>query len=246
MKKAGIIALFMALIWAFAGCIYIAAGEKIAGNGQTATKEVKLDRAVTGIVNEGDFDVVIDLSIEDKVLLEGESNILEFVSVRQDGDGILTVSFPTNTIILNYRSVTVRIPMLQGGYVQMNGSGTITYRDDVPIDCSSFDIGINGSGDILLNVSSSKVNASVRGSGSIDLSGVTINENIGIEGSGDFNGFGLNAENADIHIRGSGDVNITASKTVTGSIMGSGNITYGGDPIRVDVSGNGSGEAKKR
>lgn len=237
--------LCIVIVMLFTGCIYINWGsaENVVGNGQMATREVAVKDALTGIVNNGSFDVEIDTALEGKAVVEGESNIIELVQVVQDSRGIMTVSLNPGINIIHFRRVVVRVPMLKGGYAEMNGSGSIAYKGDKPVESENFELRVNGSGDIQLRVQGKGLRANINGSGNIDVSGTTEDEDIVINGSGDFNGFGLIAQNAEISISGSGNADVHAEKTITGSIVGSGDITYEGEPS-INVSEHGSGTCK--
>jgi hypothetical protein len=234
------------VIYLFSGCFYIVTGRSIAGNGNYSSREVQLDKDVAGVINQGSFDVLIDPSLTGKAVLEGDSNIIEIISVVQSGDGNVSVSLPNDLSVLHQGKITVRIPMLMGGFVHLNGSGRIEYTGDTPISAESFDVRVNGSGDMLLNIKGGKLKAGIAGSGDINVTGEVTDEEVTVTGSGNFDAFGLKANNVHAEIHGSGDVNITPEKELTGRIVGSGDITYDGNPERVDVSRIGSGDVTKR
>ena len=87
------IGLTMSLI----GCINYTPGAKIVvGNRDIVTKDQTLEQPLTGARTMSPIDLIIDPDLQDLVVLEGESNILELVDVRQNGKGVLEVSFKPN------------------------------------------------------------------------------------------------------------------------------------------------------
>ena len=65
-----------------------------------------------------------------------------------------------------------------------------------------------------------------------------------IEGSGDVNARGLKANDAEVSTAGSGNVTLTATKSLDASIEGSGDIVFSGNPSSVRRNVSGSGEVR--
>jgi DUF4097 and DUF4098 domain-containing protein YvlB len=146
----------------------------------------------------------------------------------------------------------------------VNGSGNITQPSGT-LTGDSFDILIEGSGDISLALETKKLSLEIDGSGDMDLQAAadetTVRSNgsgeitisgqaqkldVSLSGSGAFRGFDFQAQDARVVTNGSGDANVYVTGALTGSIGGSGDITYDGDPDSVSVSDNGSGDVRPR
>lgn len=138
--------------------------------------------------------------------------------------------------------VYITLPHLTGVY--LSGSGNIVVNDFE--GQGDLDINISGSGDIELNTFNGCQNLDVRISGSGDISGFGLfeslnNTNVNISGSGKYNGFPVNTKDCDIHISGSGSVNVNVQSTLNIDISGSGNVNYKGTPaISTNISGSGN------
>ena len=65
-----------------------------------------------------------------------------------------------------------------------------------------------------------KLNSHITGSGNLHISGETKDVDVHISGSGNYDGPGLKAENASVHIAGSGDANLFADYKLKASIAG--------------------------
>lgn len=146
--------------------------------------------------------------------------------------------------------------------IASSGSGDLTCKSD--LDAASFALSSSGSGDIKVdgNVKASNFNFQHKGSGDVSLtnlettnltismmgsgdfkaaSGTATKQTIDLMGSGDVEIAGLTGESCTVAIKGSGDVETNVSSTLQGSIMGSGNVQYKGDPKKhVEVKGSGS------
>lgn len=247
------------------GCIYInMGGEAVIGNGKVETRDIDLKYEVTGIRNQSAVNVVIDMDLQGKAVFEAESNLIEIVNVSQQSDGVVTVDVKPATVITVTKPMTLRIPAMEGGRIEANGSGNITQAEGT-LAGESFDVCVVGSGDIRLSLEAERLSLSINGSGDIELSaaanitsadssgsgdiaisGETQSLEVSMNGSGIFSGFDFAAQYAQVDISGSGDANVNVAEGLTGSINGSGDITYDGNPQSVSISDKGSGDARER
>ena len=266
MKVIAALALVAMLAAALGGCLYINVGDgkAVTGSGKIESKEVALERALTGIRDMGSIDVIIDSSLDGKAVIEGDDNLIEYVELSQNGDGVLTVDYDDGLNIMFLRQMRVYVPALDGGSIETMGSGDISLAGGT-LTGGSFDIRTGGSGDISLSLEADDVRLSVngsgdmdmavkaavlevesRGSGDIGISGTAQRMGVSISGSGELEAAGLQAQDADVNLSGSGDAYVTVTGSLTGSVSGSGDLEYSGDPAGVDVSENGSGSIRKR
>jgi len=88
------------------------------------------------------------------------------------------------------------------------------------------DFGVSGSGKVKASGTAQKVKASLSGSGKVLASN-------------------LDTDSCDIHISGSGDVEISVKTTLDANISGSGSVSYKGNPSHVNSHSSGSGSLHK-
>lgn len=260
-------AVFLAALTAvmLTGCFYVnLGGDMVVGNGELETRDIELDSAVTGLTNQTSVDVIIDMDLKGKAVLEAESNLIDLVEVSQSSDGNVTVDMKPHTSFSLRKPMTLRIPAIEGGRIEINGSGDVSQTGRT-LTGESFDIHISGSGDIKISMETQRLSLAVDGSGDMDLSvkvdeanvrsngsgditisGLVQDLDVSLSGSGSFRGFDFSAQEASVDISGSGDANVFVTGKLTGSINGSGDITYDGDPDSVSISDNGSGEVHQR
>jgi hypothetical protein len=253
---------------AFGGCrMHIDWGQfnAVIGNGKMETKTVSVEQEVTGVRNMGSIDVVIDPSLDGEAIIEGESNVIDLVELDQNGKGEITVSLQDHTSFTLHRPLTVTIPAVNGGLIELDGSGNISLDSKDALKADAFSVRIMGSGDISLMLDADELEADISGSGDIDLNvntkqmrahidgsgriraeGTADDTRISINGSGDFDGRDCAMQKADISISGSGDISVDVASELTGSVNGSGDVIYTGDPETVSISDNGSGDVIKR
>lgn len=170
---------------------------------------------------------------------------LEIVSLVGSGDMTFTDVFKTN----DFKIKIVGSGDLNAPLDAKNVELIIAGSGDVKLSGvkGDFQIDVSGSGDTYAkNLKLNNCDLSVAGSGDVVLEGSTSKFVVAIAGSGDVQGENLKAVNAQIKVAGSGDVKTTVVESLSGSIVGSGNIYYYGNPSKATVNTLGSGRAIQR
>jgi len=189
-------------------------GAGVRGSGTVVTES----RDVTSfdeIVVLGSGDVIVNVDGTESLTIEAEDNLMPLLTSNVR-DGRLELgsdgSFSATKGII-YR---ISAESLEG--VEINGSGDVTAAQ---IDAASFDVTINGSGN-------------VEPAGSSDELTVEIN------GSGDYKGEDLIAATGAVRVSGSGSALVNVTDSLDVDIAGSGDVAYMGDPtVTEDISGSG-------
>lgn len=219
-------------------------GKTIKGNGNKVTIERNIGD-YEGVAVAGWFDVDLISGNEGEITLEGEENLLEYI-ITEVKDGVLViktekgVNLKTSTWNSGIR-ITVPIESIQS--VSMSGSGDIVGKTTIKAD--KFSTSMAGSGDITLELETNEMNASMSGSGDITLSGTTTSFDATVSGSGDIEAYALTADDVSATISGSADIQVTAKKSIKARVSGSGDISYRGNPVKVDTKTSGSGDISK-
>jgi hypothetical protein len=187
----------------------------IQGSGVAATQSRDVP-AFTGVELAGTNDVTVHVGGKQSVVVRADDNLIGRVSTRvETGDLVIgtTGSFSTRSPM----SVDVSVPSLAA--LKLSGSGIVAVDG---VDSRSLTVTLSGSG-------------VVRGSGAADRL------TVGVSGSGDAALGQLTARDVHAVVRGSGRIDVTATKSLDASVPGSGAIFYGGDPMKVVTSVTGSG-----
>jgi len=240
MKKAIVLSLVMAITVSCSAQW----GKKIKGNGEKVT----IERA-TGDYDEiavsGWFDVDLVDGKEGQLTLEGESNLLEYI-VTEVKNGKLSIKTENNVNLKPSdwnNGIRITVPVESVSSISLSGSGDIVGKTTIKTDKLS--TSMSGSGDITLNVETNSLSASMSGSGDINFSGNTTDFSATISGSGDIKAFELEADNVEAIVSGSADIKVTANKMLQARVSGSGDITYRGNPEKLDTKTSGSGDISK-
>ncbi|MEI6680345.1 MAG: head GIN domain-containing protein [Mariniphaga sp.] len=210
------------------------------GNGKMATRSAKFSE-ITSINLSVSADVKLVADSTGTVKIEGESNIIEAIILEQKGSTLRITSEPCFS---SNKPVTITIPMKTVSDLQINGSGSIKSVNKMA--SSDLELGINGSGDIDIDVDAANVLSKINGSGNIILKGAAQRHKVEVNGSGSLEAQNFPTGNVAITVNGSGDCNVFATTALGIKIRGSGSVYYKGAPdISSDIKGSGSLEKLK-
>jgi len=210
------------------------------GNGKMANRTAKFTE-ITAINLSVSADVKLVDDSTGTIKIEGESNIIEAIIMEQKGTSLKITSEPCFS---SNKPIKITIPMKNVSDLQINGSGSII--SERSLVSSDLDLGINGSGDINIEVNAINVMSKINGSGNIILKGAAQRHKIEVNGSGDVNAENFPTGNVAITVNGSGDCKVMATTALGIKIRGSGNVYYSGTPdISSDIKGSGSLEKLK-
>ena len=231
------------LIGLFLVSIAANAQSKINGNGNVTKKNVNTE-SYDKVNVAGFYDVFLVSGGEGNITVEGESNLVDHVSITVE-DGTLKIATEKGMKISPSmgKTIVVTVPFESLNEVNLTGSGDVKGKST--IKANDFQTKLTGSGDISLDVDASKIEAEVTGSGDLVIKGKTSEFNCKITGSGDLNAFGLESGKVNSTVSGSGDCKITCSDSLEARVNGSGDIQYKGDPKRKDTKVSGSGSITK-
>ncbi|WP_339840665.1 head GIN domain-containing protein [uncultured Maribacter sp.] len=219
-------------------------GRTIKGNGNNVTIERNTGN-YDGVAVSGWFDVDLVSGNEGEITLQGEENLLEYIITEvKDGKLVIKTKKGVNLKTSSWKSeIRITVPVESINTVSMSGSGDIVGKTTIKTD--KFTTSMSGSGDITLDIDTGSISANMSGSGDINLSGNTTDFDATISGSGDIEAYDLEADNVNATISGSADIQVTAKKSIKARVSGSGDISYRGNPEKVDTKTSGSGDISK-
>ena len=207
----------------------------IKGEGSIVTQEINVSE-FTGVKLEIAADIYITQADAFTVSVTGQQNIINELE-RDVNSGTWEVEF--DRCVKNYNELTINITMPEVEYLAISGSGTI-YSENT-LDVNELYMVISGSGDMILDLDASVVEAKISGSGQIKLKGETQRVDYKISGSGNYRAFDLLSNVVEVKISGSGDAEVFAKDFLEVEITGSGDVFYKGTPSSFNVSATGSG-----
>ena len=235
------------LIAATAGCLSFSPGaDVIVGNGQVIQQERQLNVPVTGAGTQSPIDLILDPELDGKVILDGESNILDLVEVSQNNSGFVEIRFKKGVMISSFKTVKAYIPMPDGGLLETSSTGSISAKNNASLTGDSLELKVSSTGSITLNATVGELTASSSSTGRISLTGEADTAMISLSSTGDFNGFDFKIVDATVSVSSTGSARVNVSGNLKGSISSVGNIIYDGTPASINVTTSSIGQVKKR
>ena len=217
--------------------------KKIKGNGNT----IKINRTTqeyNAINVSGWYNVEIVDGKEGNIILKGEENLLEHIETKvQNGNLVIKTKNGINLKSSWNKGITIIVPVETIIAVSLAGSGDIIGKKTIKTD--NFSTSMTGSGDITLTIEAKSVKANMSGSGDINLNGLTSNFSANLSGSGDIKAYALKADNVNAVVSGSANIKVSVKEQIKARVSGSGDISYRGNPTKVDTKTSGSGNISK-
>jgi len=233
------IILIAAAIGIFAACISCTSFLPMRGNGNLVTLE-KTFSEFEKISVSGSAEVRFHASQEFQAVVTVDENLEEYVEIVTRNNVLFIGTKSGHSCSFTKFLVDVYCPFLTG--VTMTGSGSFENRGEINV--STFGTTVTGSGKVKVTVECENFSAKITGSGKIVVAGNSNDADITITGSGKFSGKDFIISSANVHISGSGSVDVHVTDNLKANISGSGGINYRGEP-RIDSKVTGSGRIRK-
>lgn len=217
-------------------------GQRRRGNGTIVTDTRPIEN-FTQLKVSGAFDVQITTENSAVIKITTDENLLPYIVTKVNAAGELSIRRKKGVILKpsKGRSISIEIPHRALSKIALSGSGSISSGKDIETSATNIHLSGSGSIDLLLLNTSTEVNNS--GSGSVRLSGSTQKLEATQSGSGAVILDQLVAEDAHVHLAGSGEIRLWAAKVLDAAVSGSGRIRYKDTPtakIKSKIVGSGS------
>jgi hypothetical protein len=195
----------------------------------------------SGIHNKTSADIYLTPGDDLSVIVKADEDAIDKVTTTVE-DGMLVIGSTKNGW-WNVKVMEIHITMPRLETVKVSGSGNLITEGTFP--GNDVFVGINGSGDVSLELDARNLELKINGSGDLRLSGVRGKLLVGISGSGDVFAENLQLELCDVSIRGSGDVKLKGSAaSLILKQSGSGDVNaYALNSAEVKAKSYGSGDA---
>ena len=215
MKKLALLSLFVVVA---AGCHH-GGFAQIKGSGKRELQKRDVAQ-FTSISTEGAFTIEItcqkDLSLE----VEGDDNVLEFVTTDVGGKVLRlknTKNYSTNEPV----KFRISVPNLEG--LSVNGAGHIEIKN---LNNDKFEIDTNGAPNVIVSGNTKVIDVGANGAGKIDASK-------------------LHASRGVVDSRGVSRIDLDVTEQLDATISGPSTVTYKGDPV-VNKTIHGPGKIERR
>ena len=212
--------------------------KKIKGDGPVVT-ETRTTSSFKGIYSSISGDIHYTTGTRHSVEVRAQQNILDIIETRVVGNE-LKIEFTGNHSIGKHDHIDVYITSPDANNFSITGSGGLDATGSMhPNDMR---LRVTGSGSMTIDdLDADNITATVSGSGDIIVNnGNAINEDITITGSGSVDCLNVKARDVNTNTQGSGSMKVYATDFLDVRIMGSGSVTYKGNPsINNNITGSG-------
>jgi hypothetical protein len=202
-------------------------------------------RPVSGfssLANSGSFTVRVKITGTESVKVTAGADVINEIETVVEG-GTLQIRYKhPHEQHNNSGKVEVDVTARSLSGLVCAGSGSVTV--DGVVKGHSVDVTLSGSGTISSGVEGSDLHVTISGSGSVNLSGKAGQTKVTLSGSGGLAAKDLSTDVAELMISGSGNTYLTVNKTISGTIVGSGSVTYSGNATVSEVHAVGSGKIR--
>ena len=210
--------LVLLLAFAVTGCHHRMRNE-VTGSGKRVVQKRDI-AAFTSLSTEGAFSVEVTCQKEPSLEIEGDDNVLEFVTA-EIGNGVLRIRNRKNYSVDEPVKLKITVPNLEG--LSVSGAGTFEIK------------GMNNE----------KFEIDSEGAPSITVSGTTRMVDIDTSGAAKIDTQKLRAARAVVESNGVSKVDIDVSERLDVTVSGPSSVTYRGDPV-VNKTINGPGKVERR
>ena len=186
------------------------------GSGIPATQARSLP-PFTGVDLTGDNNVVVRVGARQSVVVHADRNLLDRVTTRVRAGRLVVGTTPGDLAAKSPMYVTVSVPSLDR--LELAGHGNISVTG---IDTPSLTVELPGNGNIEATGTTARLDVTIGGAGTAVLGP-------------------LIARDANAELSGDGTIMLTATRSLSASVSGTGTIVYRGDPAHVTRRLTGSG-----
>src|SRR6476659_6635709 len=180
-------------------------GPRIKGSGKRELQKRNL-APFTSISTEGAFTIEVTCQKDQSVEVEGDDNVLAFVSTDVSGN-ILRLKNTKNYSVSEPVKFKISVPNLEG--LSVSGAGHIEIKN---LNNDKFEIDTNGAPNIIVSGNTKVIDVGANGAGKIDA-------------------HNLHASRVVVDSKGVATVDLDVADQLDVTISGPAKVTYKGDPV---------------
>jgi hypothetical protein len=176
--------------------------------------------------------VVITQGDTESLTITGSDNIVPLVKTTVS-DGVLEIGMDESITVLP----TANAEKVLTFNITLNDMSSLTISGLAEVEMGSLStstlaLTMSGAGHVSLGeLAAEDIDISVSGLGGIEVAGEVTHEAIDISGAGGVSAGDLKCQTADVTISGLGTATVWVTDELNGTISGSGNVRYYGDPV---------------
>lgn len=217
-------------------------------NGQgSINSEQREVKDFTKISSRGNFKISLEASTTESLQITAEENIIPKIVTVVRGDTLYIESERFGLFFLDLinptKEITVKVFYKDISEITQTVNGSVETIDRLRSD--SLTINNTGAGNIKLDIFTNILKVNNTGTGNIELLGTTKEQDVTFNGSGNFNAKTLESKKTTINISGSSSAEFRADEELNIQHSSTGNITYSGNPTKINQNITGTGKVQK-
>lgn len=218
----------------------------VTGQGQLKSEDREV-KDFTKVSIRGNFKVSLESSTNESIQITAEENILPKVVTVVRGDTLYIESEKFGLFFLDVinptQEITVKLYYKDLIEVSQSGAGSIETMNRLRSD--SLTLNTSGSSVMKLDIFVNLLKVTNSGSGDIELFGTTKEQDINFSGTGNYKALTLEAKKTTVNISSTANAELRADEELNIQHSGTGNITYSGNPTKINQNITGTGKVLK-
>jgi len=220
------------LLFMLYGCNQV---NMIEGNG-TVTSQSKVTGSFEEISIVDNYQVLLEKSIREEVLIEADENLHEYIAVEVK-KGKLIIKNTTRLKGSEPVKITIFYQNIHG--IDVSGAALINNND--VLKSNDLEMELSGAGIINLELECSNLNLALSGAGMITLQGYANSNTMDLSGAGNLDAGKLVSKKCKVQLSGFGSAVVHATESLKAEVDGAGVIKYYGNPAKIDKKVDGLG-----
>jgi len=235
------LAMVLLIAFMFVHLVHVDAQRKIRGNGNVVTEEHKVG-AFTELFLDGVCNIYLDQGDEEKVVIEADENLHEYIYVDYSGDR-LEIDMKSRINIRSLKKLNIYITVNNLERLRIMGVGNVKTEGTLKLD--KLKTKITGVGNVKLELEANSLDAELNAVGNITLKGEINEAEISNSGVGKLDASDMRLNKLDLNVSGVGKTEVYVEKEVAVRSTGVGNVHVRGDAVITELHSTGVGKVKK-
>jgi hypothetical protein len=219
----------------------IEAQNKVNGEGSVVTKEITV-QPFNSLVLKCATNVEIIQSNGNKVTIEADENLLQFVDIKNEGDKLM-VKTKSKVQFRHYNKFIIRVHVSNLSSIDNSGVGNVKSLNTLMAD--KLKLNLSSVGNNNFDINANKIDVTSSTVGNVTLSGEAALANIDHSGVGNADFSALKVKILHVKSSAMGNIKVYASDEIYIRHSGVGNISYSGDARVMELNSSGVGSTKK-
>ncbi len=220
-------------------CFFSANAQRIKGSGNVVTTERKTND-YEGISVSGLFEVVLVEGSEGFLELQGEDNILAYITTEVKNKTLIIRSKKgVNLLLSKNQKVLITVPVEHINHIRLSGVGT--FKSHKTLQSERFKITLSGARSLTVPIQSKYISLNSSGASIAYLEGETELLDIQLSGATSLSAFDLESQTVSVDASGASNAKVNALQSLTIRASGASSITYKGDPEKIQTKTHSAG-----